>query len=277
MKKLLLLIAALGVLVGTVSCGDDEPKRGNGVFTVNPAMINHMVNMNNGEVVGVTSTHNKLTFDTVKHVASLELHYFVGNTEKTRKLEGITATPKRLGFYTLDWLGDLSFSGYVDLNQGSYRFSYWTEEGIIVTSTMPEIFFLNTESTITYDDATASNKSEITMYQFTINPESQSATVCISDILHAKDNKNFVSITSYGVPYTVTPQGFAFAAENLKTEAKYIGQFDGATPTIKTTDKYPFKTFNATINLSSYQLEDRLDANYMIGGSATVTATGKTY
>lgn len=265
-------------LMTIVSCSnDDEPKRGNGVFIVNTAMINHMVNMSNGQVLGVASTHNKLTIDTTKHTASLELHYLDGTTEKTLKLDGVKATAKRLGFYELDWNSELSFSGYVDFNEGSMRYSYGTPEGILITSTMPEIFFLKTESTITYDDTTASNKTENTMYQFTINPTSQTAIVKVMDIVHAKDVKRFINITANSVPYTVTKNGFTIAAENLTTKAEYISYVDSTNSTVSTTDKYPFRTFNATINLNTYQLQDQLNANYMIGSSATVNATGRTY
>ena len=48
---------------------------------------------------------------------------------------------------------------------------------------------------------------------------------------------------------------------------------DSTGSVISQTDKYPFKTFNATVDL----VNDRLDATYMMGGSATVVATGKTY
>ena len=45
MKKIFLLIAMAGALMLAVSCGsDDEPKRGDGVFTVNALMVNHMDN-----------------------------------------------------------------------------------------------------------------------------------------------------------------------------------------------------------------------------------------
>ena len=64
-------------------------------------------------------------------------------------------------------------------------------------------------------------------------------------------------------------------AENVKTTAHYYGTMDttGVAEKIKTTDKYPFKVFNATIDL----VNDHLDANYMIGDSAIVTASGRTY
>jgi hypothetical protein len=280
MKKILYLIAALAMISMAVSCSDDdEPKRGDGVFTVNTPMVNHMVNMSNGQVLGVTSTRNKLTFDTAKHTASLELHYLVGTTEKTLTLDGITAKPIRLGYYELSGRNDLNFSGYVDLFEGpSMRYVYQTPEGILVTSTLPEIFFRKTESIITYDDTTKSNKSESTMYVFTINPDNQTATIEVEDIVHAKDMRDFVNITANSVPYTVTKNGFTISAENLKTTAKYKSHSgSGGSITIAETDKYPFKTFNATIDLSAHQLEDSLSATFMIGGSASVTATGRTY
>lgn len=277
MKKFFLLIAACAMLCTAVSCGDDdEPKRGDGKFTVNTAMINHMVNTSNGQVLGLTSTHNKLTFDTVSRIASLELHYLDGTTEKTLKLDNIKANRKREGFYELS-VSDLNFNGYIDLKQLLMRYVYRTSEGILVTSTMPEIPFLKTESIITYDDTTKSNKSESTMYQFTIKPESQTVTIEVMDIVHAKDLKQFNNITANSVPLTVTPNGFTIAANNLPTTAHYVSYDYNTGSSDATTDKYPFKVFNATISLSAYQLEDRLEADYMIGSSATVAATGRTY
>ena len=278
MKKILLMIAIAGLLTGTISCNDsDEPKRGDGVFTVNTSMINHIVEVNTGEVVGIASTFNKLTIDTVNHKATLELNYNDGNQDKKLKLDGITATAKRLGFYVLSLSSEPNFSGYVDFNEGSMRYRYQTPEGLRVISTLREVFFLKTNNVVTYLDTTAATTMESTMYQFNIDPSTNTAVVKVMDIVHAKANdmKHFVDITAGGVPISVTTNGYSIAAENVKTTAHYYGTMDttGVAEKIKTTDKYPFKVFNATIDL----VNDHLDANYMIGDSAIVTATGRTY
>lgn len=278
MKKILLLIAAFALLGAIVSCSsDDEPsKRGDGVFTVNTTMINHMSNPQSDQGLGASTTHNKLTIDTVNHKASLELSYNDGNGDKTLKLSDLVAKPKRLGFYELSSPSYSSFSGYVDFNEGSMRYRYNTEGGMRVISVTPEVFFLKTANTVTYDDTTKETKMENVMYQFEMAPASNTAIVKVMGIVHAKDMRYFNSITAAGVPYTVTTNGFAIDAENLKTNAIYIahvdstGHMDGP---VSSTDKYPFKKFKATIDLAG----DHLDANYMMGGSATVTATGKTY
>ena len=104
MKKFFYLIASIVLLMGAISCSnDDEPKpeRGDGVFIVNTPMVNHIVNTNSGEILGMSAVYNKLTLDTVNHQASVELAYNDGKGNKTVKLNGITATPKRLGFYNL--------------------------------------------------------------------------------------------------------------------------------------------------------------------------------
>jgi len=277
MKKIFLMIVACAIIGTAVSCSDnDEPKRGDGVFTVNTSMVNHMVNSGSGTVIGISTTHNLLTLDTVKHTASVELNYNDGTGEKQLKLEGLTATPKRLGFYELSSPNYRSFSGYVDFNEGSIRYRYTTMGGMRVISVTPEVFFLKTANTVTYDDTTKATSIENVMYQFDIAPASNTAIVKVMGILHAKDMKYFNSITAAGVPYTVTTNGFAIDAENLKTNALYIahvdstGHMDGP---VSSTDKYPFKKFKATIDLTN----DHLEADYMMGGSATVTATGKTY
>jgi hypothetical protein len=273
MKKIFLLIAMAGALMIAVSCSDDdEPKRGNGVFTVNTPMINHMYNTITGEVLGLSNTHNKLTIDTVKHTASLELVYNDG-TEHTLVLKDLTARPKRLGFYELSSPSYAQFSGYVDFNESAMRYRYTTESGLRIISTIPEVFFLKTNNHISYDDTTTSTDMENVMYQFTVTPGMENAVVKVMGIAHAKDVKYFNIITAVSVPYTITPDGYVFSGQNIPTTAKYISTIDSTMTTIKTTSDYPFQTFDATVDLMS----DYLDAVFMMGEHATVTATGRTY
>lgn len=273
MKRILLLIATMGILISTtVSCSnDDEPKRDDRLVTINTAMVNHMVNTANGEVLGFTTTQNKLVIDPAKHTASLEMVY---NGDTTR-LKDITATRKEdQPVFFLSSVSDPSFSGYVDVYEGtSIRYRYITGDGIRVISTTPEVFFLKTSSTIVYDDMTPTTTTEETRYQFVIQPAGQKATVQVEQIVHDKDLKYFENITANNVPITVTRNGFAVSGEDLPTTAIYRA-FNDSTGSYKmTTNKYPFKTFNATVDL----VNDRLDATFMMGASATVTATGRTY
>lgn len=272
MKKILLLIAAAGLLMCAISCGnDDEP--GRTVFTVNTPMINHMVNTANGEVMGLSNTHNKLTIDTVKHTASLELNYNDGSN-KTLSLNDLKATPKRLHFYELKSPTYAQFSGYVDFNEGSMRYSYTTADGIRIVSFTPDVFFLKTKSTIEYSDTTPTTVWESAMYQFTFVTGSSNAVVSVSDIVHIQENKRFIKMNAASVPYTITANGFSFDCQNVQTNASFKSWTDSlGAPTIKYTDQYPFKIFKATVDLEN----DHLDANFMMGDKATVTATGRTY
>ena len=279
MKKILLMIAAIACLMGVISSCDnsDEPKRGDGVFTVNTPMINHIVDLNTGEVVGIASTTNKLVIDTVNHKASLELNYNDASGKKTLKLNDITATAKRLGFYTLSLPSDPTFSGYVDFNEASMRYRYQTADGLRIISTLREVFFLKTNNVITYLDTTKATTMESTMYQFNIDPSTNTAVIKVMDIVYAKANdmKHFVSITGSSVPIVATTNGYSIDAQNVQTTGLYYGTMDstGVAEKVKSTNRYPFKVFNSTIDL----VNDHLDANYMIGDSAVVTATGRTY
>ena len=270
----------MGVLMGIISCSnDDEPKRGDGVFTVNTAMVNHIYNVLADQVLELSSTHNKLTLDTVKHKASLELNYNDGQGNKMLKLDDLTATPKRGGFYVLSSPSDNSFSGYVDINESSIRYRYMTAEGLRVISMTPEVFFHKVHSVITYDDTTKTTELDDAMYEFNVFPSSKTAIITVSKIIHAKHNKAFNNITANSVPYTVTPNGITINGKNITTIANYVARYDSSavipdvTPGVGTTNDYPFKTFNATIDIAN----DHFDANFMMGGSATVVATGKTY
>ena len=274
MRKILFLIASVGLLMATFSCKDDdkEPDWRGGTRTIDWAMVNHIYNTVTGEV-GISDTHNKLTINFDDGTASLELNYNDGSA-KTLLLDDLKATQTQLYFYELTSPSNNNFKGYADFGEGgSMRYCYTTPDGLRIISTMPEIFFNRTWNVITYDDTTEATSMENVMYQFEIAPATQTAIIKVMGIVHAKDVKYFNSITANNVPYTVTPNGFTISGENLKTSAYYRTYVDTTGSVVSQTDKYPFKTFNATVDMAG----DHLDANYMIGASATVVASGKTY
>ena len=273
MRKLLLLIAVIALVGCVVSCsGDDDPiKRGDGVFTVNTPMINHMFNTVTGEIVGIGNTHNKLTMDTGRHTATLVLNYNDGS-DHTVTYDDLTAIPRQLLFYELRSPSDTTFRGYVDLSEGgAMRYRYTTADGIRVISTIAKVFFRKTQSTIVYDDNTETTKLENVMYQFDVDPAKLTAVVKVFDIVHAKDVKYFDDITATSVPVTLTGTGYEVSGQNLKTIAHYRAMIDSTGSRVQTTTDYPFKTFNATVDLQN----DHMDAQFMIGDDATVTATGR--
>jgi hypothetical protein len=272
-----IIVFSTAVLLSSFILGacsnDDEPRRGNGVFTVNTPMINHMYNTVTGQVMGVSSTHNKLVIDTVNHKATLEFTYNNG-TETTVTFDDLKATETWPRFYTLTSAGDASFSGYVNFNQeATMRYRLTTADGIRIISTTPDVFFLNTKSVIEYDDTTKTSVTHNAMYQFTIDASTSKAIVEVMDIVHVKDYKSFINITGNSVPVTVTPNGYTVAGQNISTNARYVFFNDSTGEKWMETNKYPFKTFNATIDL----VNDTLNATYMLGNSATVTATGRTF
>ena len=273
MKKILILIAAIGMLMGTIACGDDEPKRGNGVFNVNTNMINHISSADGSQFIGMSTTQNRLVLDTVHHTATLELKYNDGSGDQTVSLNDITATPKGVRFYVLTAASDPTFSGYVDFGESSMRYCYTTPQGQRVVSFTPSVFFRKAHSIVTYDDTTQATTTDAAIYQFNVLPSTQRTTITVEHIVHAKDMKYFNRVTSTNVPFTPTANGFKIDATNLSTNAKYIFYNDSTGNSDKYTDKYPFAIFNADIDL----VNDRLDATYKLGSSATVTVTGRTY
>ena len=263
-----------GVLMGAISCSDDEPSGVNTVFSVNTPMINHIYNTVTGTVLGISNTHNFLTIDTALHTASLDLRYNDGNGEKTLSLKNLSAKPKGIAFYELSDASNSQFKGYVDFGEGSMRYIYTTSEGIRVISTTPEIFFRKTNNTISYDDTTETTVMESTMYQFEVAPSTLTSSVQVMDIEHAKDLKRFYSIKGSGANVTLTPNGYVIQGDTIKTTAMvYRNWMDITSGVIPTTDKYPLIGFNATVDL----LNDSLNATFKIGSSATVVSTGRTY
>lgn len=264
----------LGMLMGVISCSDDEPSGVNTVFSVNTPMINHVYNTVTGTVLGISNTYNFLTIDTALHTASLDLRYNDGNGEKTFSLRNISAKPKGIAFYELSDASNSQFKGYVDFGESSMRYIYTTSEGIRVISTTPEIFFRKTNNTISYDDTTETTVMESTMYQFEIAPSTLTSSIQVMDIEHAKDLKRFYSLTGSGANVTLTPNGYVIQSDTIKTTAMvYRNWMDITSGVIPTTDKYPLIGFNATIDL----LNDSLNTTFKMGNSATVVATGRTY
>ena len=153
------------------------------------------------------------------------------------------------------------------------KISDTTVDGIRIISTTPEVFFMKTENTVVYSDETPTSTKDNVNYTFSIDPGSMTSTITVSHIVHVKDVKYFESITANNVPFTVTPNGYAIQAQNLKTTAIYYSSLDSLGHNHKTTDKYPFKTFSANVDL----VNDSLNATFMMGASATVVATGRTY
>ena len=258
-------IADINAIIDIILGGDD-----NGVFTVNIPMVNHMYSTVTNQVVGVTNTSNKLVLDTIHHTAQLELVYNDG-VEHTVSYRNLTAHASRTGFFELASPSDPNFNGYVDFNEVSFRYIYMTADGLRIISTSSDVFFLNTENTIEYDDTTETTRMENVIYQFNLNADERTATVMVMGIVHAKDMRYLIRVAAPNVPFTLTPNGYSFTGENIATTTMY--RTADAPNIIKTTSEYPFETLNVNVDL----MGDQIVANYMLGSHATVNATGKTY
>lgn len=256
-------IADVNAIIDIILRGDD------GMTTIKSSMVNHMYNTTTNQVIGITNTRNTLFIDTIRHSAQVELVYNNGGEQTVSYMDLTTRTP-RYGFYELASLSDPLFNGYVDFNEGSIRYTYMTADSLRVISTFPEVFFLNTDNTIAYDDSTVTAQENV-MYQFILNADDMTATVIVMDIVHAKDKRHLLRVAATDVPFTVTSNGYSFSGEDVATTSRYISADE---PTIvKTTNEYPFVKLDIDVDLVS----DRIVANFMLGQHTTVTTIGKTY
>jgi len=264
------------LVLGLAACGDDDPiNKGGSKRTVSTPMVNHVVNTGTGEVT-VASTTNTLTIDTAAHTASLELKFAGSNGDQTVSIGDLSATPSRLGFYKLSMNGSNSqasnVSGYVDFNEAAMKYAYTATSGYRVVSTLSEIFYLSTNTSLSYNDTTTSTDTGA-YYQFTLYPSTMTAKVQIMALLHTGDGKYFNSITGYNVPVVATATGYTISGNDIATVGIYRGYDEDTGTETKTTDKYPFTTFTANLDLES----DTFTASYVLAGKTKATASGQTY
>jgi len=280
--SLLTAIALLTILLAACSNDDSPSKGGDAKRTVNTTMLNHIVSTTTGEVLPPATAKNQLTIDTAAHTAALTLNYHNGNNAVAVDAPNLTAQPARLGFYNLSSTdASLSLSGYVDFNEANLKYAY-THGGYRIVSTLSELFYLSTTTTMNYSDTTASHTVDNAIYQFEINPLTMTATVKIMELLHAQANKYFENITARNVPVTLSASGYNISGEQIATTAVYRA-YDSATgSSTKTSNDYRFGALSASLSVENdtftitYTI-DHLDGDGKVNGTASASASGHTY
>lgn len=271
MKKLYSLIA-LACLLLLGSCGGDDPKSNNEMFSLTLKTLNHIVDLNTGTVLAPTigSHAFKVNLNT-SAIESQVTHTIPGVGAETFSMSVSGANPS-YGIYTFSGgtgaIGKLR--GLIDLNEDATRLSYVVNDRYRVIATLPEVFFLATNTKLTYSDGTSS-MSDGGIYQFEIDPANLTATIIVTTINHTKDVRYIKNITGKGATVEPTEYGYHITAENLATITNYqSGDFE------KTNFVgYPLITFDAKLDV----VNGTMTVNFKMGRTEVteVSATGTVY
>ena len=280
--KHLLYIFSLAAAITLTACGNDEPGGGGGKRTMQPTMLNHVVDINTHQVTMEAAPYTLVLSDGYTHV---DVTVQMGTQRST--VAGCNVSKTSDGFFSFGPQSDgnlTALNGYIDFNEGNFKCQYTLDNRYRVIATLPEVFFLSTTTTLSYEDGTSSSDAS-TMYQFTINPATRTATIYVMSMLHAQEERFFESIVAHNAQVTATPDGYHITVADADCGASFR-RYDSATGSGTTaTNEYKFTDFVADVNLEQETMTVSFDLKKMkrsatpqeVLATTHITATGSTY
>lgn len=275
------LIMCAAFLTLLAACGDDEPGKRSGERTMQPTLINHIVDNNTGDV-----TIEAVPYSFVLRTAGPSVGATVQKGTERFTVSQCATTSPSANFYNFTGSnGNVSFlNGIIDLNEGNFWCRYTLGGQYRVVATLPEVFFLSTTTTLSYDNGTSSSDAS-TMYQFNINPSSRTASITIMSLLHSQEERFFTTIVAHGANVALTAQGYRISIDDADCEAIFRRYDAGTGSSLSTTSEYKLTGFSATLDIESQSLNAEYNLLRMrrsatpqeVISTTRVTATGTVY
>lgn len=276
-KHLLFMsMLAMSLSMSLSSCGnkddDDSPDRSKPVEW-QIRMLTHAVHIESGEVESVAIKWQDLWIDySNNQLTQLTLVNGISRpnipTLTVSYLPLVKAANRNR--YTFNEATPISenvtnLKGYIDFDEQAAKFDYVESRTWRVIAVVPDVYFNNNTTKVTRDGSTYPCTGE--MYEFTINPETNRATVKLLNFTFGDTSANFTQIvTDAETPAVVqpTPEGYTITGTNLGTKA-YRRNYDPSKPF----SDFPIKKLDAKINLESETL-----SLSMTLGDYTIEASG---
>lgn len=286
-KKLFLFLSITAMLVlGLASCGSDEPDipRDRDV-TLSIKALSHVLNTTTNQAAIDDKCTNTMLVSQKNKTVDFDLHVIVNGSERTFAVKNVPLTAveetSRFSFNQISTNTDVTnLQGTIDLYDQVAIFQY-DIPGHHVCVTIPEVFFSQVSSALTYSDGSKSNYSP-SFWTIKVNPTTMKANLSINDLEISKDlmivtdengNKSqkrtgrfFNAINGNGANVEPTATGFKVIAENLTTQATYNGA-QGTSAAITTND-YPMRELVAEVNLTASTLQATYTLRHVLARDA---------
>lgn len=260
-EKITLFVALVAMMLILPACGGDDEPEWNHDVEFNPTLLNHVWDNTADKACELTTAKNYVTFH--RGNISVDLKLYPGAQELGNamfELKGLDVTVEDYGLYSYKSattsdprITKLSFM--VDFNEQAVTIYYTVDGRYDVVATMQEVFFLENSSTLTYDDASESVDAS-SIYQYTIDPASMTATMKVGPLTDTQIFLMFETIIARSIPVTVTRNGYELECPKPITVSVYR-RIDSGAGTDTTTDapdaeghqKYPMTGMSSSISV----------------------------
>ena len=240
------LIMCAAFLTLLAACGDDEPGKRSGERTMQPTLINHIVDNNTGDV-----TIEAVPYSFVLRTAGPSVDATVQKGTERFTVSQCATTSPSANFYNFTGSnGNVSsLTGIIDLNEGNFWCRY-TLGG-----------------------------------RYRINPSSRTASITIMSLLHSQEERFFTTIVAHGATVALTAQGYRISIDDADCEAIFRRYDAGTGSSLSTTSEYKLTGFSATLDIESQSLNAEYNLLRMrrsatpqeVISTTRVTATGTVY
>lgn len=280
------MLAVLAMLV-LASCNKEDDSWRNRDVTVLVNLLNHVWDNTADKPEGLGMHRSTIVFHRGDMTADVNLVPLSG---KSYEIKGLSLQySEDTGLYTCvatttssPDITDLKL--VIDFNEQSVQAYYTLSGNYRVMATTEEVFFLKNSSTLTYTDGKTSNdKSSI--YQFTIDPETMTATGFVGPLVNTKLLLLFEKIYVRKVPVTMTRDGYILEAAAPETVSVY-NRDDSTMGTLSTIDarddkgyqKFPITNFKVNVDLANGTHQTSFDMGRDDESTTfSVSAMGTTY
>ncbi len=257
MKKHLIYMFAGLLALGCASCGEDDPviPRDREV-TMRLNTISHIVDTQNSTMsVASGSTVVVLSGDRTTCNATLSTAGLDNVSVSGATLTGIE---DHAGRYHMS--GGTStaanFTGLLDMNEQAIFANYTIGGRYRVMTTLPEVYYTQARSELTYSDGTSYTQNLGGMYQIDIDPATMTATLHIMQLHNGKESHYYTSIIARGIPVTLLANGYRLNAAMVSAEVNHTVN----NQLVIDTDNYHIANINFTADIA----EGTMSANYTL-------------
>ena len=114
-----------------------------------------------------------------------------------------------------------NFTGLLDMNEQAIFANYTIDNRYRVMTTLPEVYYTQARSELTYSDGSTYTQNLGGMYQIDIDPATMTATLHIMQLHNGKESHYYTSIVARGIPVTLLVNGYRLNTAMVSAEVNH--------------------------------------------------------